>query len=312
MVAVSLNDIRVDANLCDLQNIGLPEDGFLSSFSLSLALFSCPLLPHYFQELYKGWEYLRYQPRVSVKLMAEDLSVNIDCRQVVSSGLCPGTCVVPSRSVSSDLDTLTPINLKWLIDEIGVVEEMIQRRVLSVKEEDGEVDNNFSKVVVGQRIFLEFFTEVGFYLICFLEAMWTFMVAVSLNGIRVDANLCELQNIGLPEDNFLSSFSLSLALFSCPLLPHYFQELYKGWEYLRYQPRVSVKLMAEDLSVNIDCRQSADVLGEFPTEPVTSKAHPYPPQVRARRMFLNLRPVQSRVVAVQGQYLQQCSLSSAV
>ncbi|MQL97941.1 hypothetical protein Taro_030645 [Colocasia esculenta] len=29
--------------------------------------------------------------------------------QVVSSGLCPGTCVVPSRSVSSDLDTLTPV-----------------------------------------------------------------------------------------------------------------------------------------------------------------------------------------------------------
>ncbi|MQL83588.1 hypothetical protein Taro_016087, partial [Colocasia esculenta] len=28
--------------------------------------------------------------------------------QAVSSGLCPGTCVVPSRSVSSDLDTLTP------------------------------------------------------------------------------------------------------------------------------------------------------------------------------------------------------------
>ncbi|MQM09019.1 hypothetical protein Taro_041877 [Colocasia esculenta] len=29
--------------------------------------------------------------------------------QAVSSGLCPGTCVVPSRSVSSDLDTLTPV-----------------------------------------------------------------------------------------------------------------------------------------------------------------------------------------------------------
>ncbi|MQL98900.1 hypothetical protein Taro_031619 [Colocasia esculenta] len=57
--------------------------------------------------------------------------------------------------------------------------------------------------------------------------MWTFMVAVSLNGIRVDANLCDLQNIGLPEDSFLSSFSLSLALSSCLLLPHYFQELYK-------------------------------------------------------------------------------------
>ncbi|MQM07535.1 hypothetical protein Taro_040372 [Colocasia esculenta] len=29
--------------------------------------------------------------------------------QAVSSGLCPGTCVVSSRSVSSDLDTLTPL-----------------------------------------------------------------------------------------------------------------------------------------------------------------------------------------------------------
>ena len=50
----SLSDIRVDANLCDLQNIGLPEDSFLSSFSLFLALFSCPLLPHYFQWLQKA------------------------------------------------------------------------------------------------------------------------------------------------------------------------------------------------------------------------------------------------------------------
>ncbi|MQM12482.1 hypothetical protein Taro_045402 [Colocasia esculenta] len=29
--------------------------------------------------------------------------------KAVSSGLCPGTCVVPSRSVSPDLDTLTPV-----------------------------------------------------------------------------------------------------------------------------------------------------------------------------------------------------------
>ncbi|MQL87137.1 hypothetical protein Taro_019670 [Colocasia esculenta] len=47
----------------------------------------------------------------------------------------------------------------------------------------------------------------------------------SLNSIRVDTNLCDLQNIGLPEDNSLSSFSLSLAMFSCPLLPYYFQQL---------------------------------------------------------------------------------------
>ncbi|MQM14108.1 hypothetical protein Taro_047036 [Colocasia esculenta] len=55
----SLNGIRVDAKLCDLQNI-----------------VGCP--------------------RFSVS-------------QAVSSGLFPGTCVVPSRSVSSDLDTLTPV-----------------------------------------------------------------------------------------------------------------------------------------------------------------------------------------------------------
>ncbi|MQM16496.1 hypothetical protein Taro_049454, partial [Colocasia esculenta] len=49
----------------------------------------------------------------------------------------------------------------------------------------------------------------------------------------------------------------------------------------------------------------------FPTEPVTREAHPYPPQVRARRRFLVRRPVPGRVVAVQGQHLQQSSSSSA-
>ncbi|MQM05193.1 hypothetical protein Taro_038000 [Colocasia esculenta] len=39
------------------------------------------------------------------------------------------------------------------------------------------------------------------------------------------------------------------------------------------------------------------VLGEFPTEPVTSEAHPYSPQARARRRFLHRRPVRSRDVA---------------
>ncbi|MQL69331.1 hypothetical protein Taro_001578, partial [Colocasia esculenta] len=40
-----LSDIRVDANLCDLQNIGSPEGSSLTQFSLSLALFSCPSFP---------------------------------------------------------------------------------------------------------------------------------------------------------------------------------------------------------------------------------------------------------------------------
>ncbi|MQM08161.1 hypothetical protein Taro_041016 [Colocasia esculenta] len=36
---------RVDANLCDLQDIGLPEGSSLTPFSFSLALFSCPCFP---------------------------------------------------------------------------------------------------------------------------------------------------------------------------------------------------------------------------------------------------------------------------
>ncbi|MQM22034.1 hypothetical protein Taro_055081 [Colocasia esculenta] len=38
------------------------------------------------------------------------------------------------------------------------------------------------------------------------------------------------------------------------------------------------------------------MLGEFPTEPVTSEAHPYSPQARARRKFLYRRPVRSHDV----------------
>ncbi|MQL88340.1 hypothetical protein Taro_020905 [Colocasia esculenta] len=44
--------------------------------------------------------------------------------------------------------------------------------------------------------------------------------------------------------------------------------------------------------------QVCSVLGEFPTEPVTSEAHPYSPHARARRRFLYCRPVQSHGVAL--------------
>ncbi|MQL70250.1 hypothetical protein Taro_002566, partial [Colocasia esculenta] len=53
--------------------------------------------------------------------------------------------------------------------------------------------------------------------------------------------------------------------------------------------------------------ESASGVGEFPTEPVTSEAHPYSPQARARRRFLYRRPVRSRDVAVLAQRLQQCA-----
>ncbi|MQL79032.1 hypothetical protein Taro_011465 [Colocasia esculenta] len=45
-------------------------------------------------------------------------------------------------------------------------------------------------------------------------------------------------------------------------------------------------------------------LGEFPTEPVTSEAHPYSPQVKVEKKFCYRLPIQGRVVAVLGQRLQ--------
>ncbi|MQL76951.1 hypothetical protein Taro_009352 [Colocasia esculenta] len=134
-----IGDSLVDANLCDLQNIGLPESSSLTPFSLSLALTSFLLLPHYFQELYKdNWR-------------------NMECETVTNR---PRKC-----------RTVVQLPLGGLIGD-------------------------------------------------------------SL----VDANLCDLQNIGLPESSSLTPFSLSLALTSCLLLPHYFQELYKdNWRNVERQ-----------------------------------------------------------------------------
>ncbi|MQL78792.1 hypothetical protein Taro_011211 [Colocasia esculenta] len=52
-------------------------------------------------------------------------------------------------------------------------------------------------------------------------------------------------------------------------------------------------------------------LREFPTETVTSEAHPYSPQARARRRFCYRLPVQGRAAAVLGQCLQQYSFRSS-
>ncbi|MQL91216.1 hypothetical protein Taro_023826, partial [Colocasia esculenta] len=65
------------------------------------------------------------------------------------------------------------------------------------------------------------------------------------------------------------------------------------------------------------CRESGRSKGNagrslhslFFAKVVTSEAHPYSPQARARRRFLYRRPVRSRDVAVLAQRLQQCSFS---
>ncbi|MQL76496.1 hypothetical protein Taro_008888 [Colocasia esculenta] len=96
----------------------------------------------------------------------------------------------------------TERSLKWQIEEIGVVEEMIQRRALTVWSLTGlvsiEGDVNFMNLTAG---FVDVYCDG------------------SLNDNRVDANLCDLQNIGLPKDSSLTPFSLSLALFSYLCFP---------------------------------------------------------------------------------------------
>ncbi|MQL92077.1 hypothetical protein Taro_024698, partial [Colocasia esculenta] len=65
---------------------------------------------------------------------AEDLAVNNNCRQVHQQG---HRRPYPLTSTSHKRQSMLPPafgrrNLKWLIEEIEVVEEMIQRRVLSL------------------------------------------------------------------------------------------------------------------------------------------------------------------------------------
>ncbi|MQL73183.1 hypothetical protein Taro_005524 [Colocasia esculenta] len=110
--------------------------------------------------------------------------------QAVSSGLCPGTCVVPSRSVSSDLDTLT------LVFELHV--RLRERQhALVVRGTD-------TSLLTGPQLVL--------FQCLTLESSGPGSLEVSGMGLRP----CGLQVV------------------------------------------------------------SAVVLGEFPTEPVTSEAHPYP------------------------------------
>ncbi|MQL91104.1 hypothetical protein Taro_023711 [Colocasia esculenta] len=177
---------HVEANLYDLQNIGLPEDSFLTPFSLSLGLFSRPLLPHYFQWLQKA---------------------------------------------------------SWgIVERAAVMNRTRKRRSevhLKAKEEDGEVDSNFSKVVnmdmeevCSSRSSFSSHRQVVAEEYCSSGEGAGRYGRLNLGGLiggsHVDANLCNLQNIGLPEDSFLTPFSLSHALFSRPLLPHYFQWLQKA------------------------------------------------------------------------------------
>ncbi|MQL68038.1 hypothetical protein Taro_000297 [Colocasia esculenta] len=102
IVAVVLGGIGVDANLIMMQVIGSPKGRFPTLFSIPLAPACCP----------SGFKASNSSVYVASSTTPTVVTSPVGCprffvSQAVSSGLCPGTCVVPSRSVSSDLDTLT-------------------------------------------------------------------------------------------------------------------------------------------------------------------------------------------------------------
>ncbi|MQM07992.1 hypothetical protein Taro_040838 [Colocasia esculenta] len=68
---------------------------------------------------------------------------------------------------------------------------------------------------------------------------------------------------------------------------------------LSVRNRVSAGIEAEELGVNIVCRQAHQPGYRRPYPLPSTSCSPLPPQVRARRTFHDHRPVQSRAVAVQ-------------
>ncbi|MQL70718.1 hypothetical protein Taro_003036 [Colocasia esculenta] len=120
-VAVAIGGIGVDANLRMVQVIGSPEGRFLTWFFSPRAPASRPGTEEWLDDRrMRGVAELREETsRCGAILVGTrgGFGVNreiaeVGCprffvSQAVSSGICPGTCVVPSTSVSSDLDTLT-------------------------------------------------------------------------------------------------------------------------------------------------------------------------------------------------------------
>ncbi|MQM09841.1 hypothetical protein Taro_042723 [Colocasia esculenta] len=126
--------------------------------------------------------------------------------------------------------------------------------------------------------------------------MWTFRRAVPIDDKGVDANLRMVQVIGSPEGSSLSSHSFPLAPTCRPGTE----------EWLDDRRMRGVAKLREETSrrgaIPVGARGGLGV-----NRGITGDSN-----VRARRTSLVRRPVPGRVVAVQGQHLQQSSSSSVV
>ncbi|MQM14310.1 hypothetical protein Taro_047242 [Colocasia esculenta] len=144
MVAVAIGGRGVDANLRILLVIGSPESKFFTWFSLPLAPTSRPCVPKASNRIGLGFlQGKRLKILASTLFVAKFISWDIDGQ--IPCRLLPDL----ARSREADLDQVRyrfnglgrgiPSQLisdkkflEWLIEEIGVVEEMIRRKVPSV------------------------------------------------------------------------------------------------------------------------------------------------------------------------------------
>ncbi|MQL80806.1 hypothetical protein Taro_013264 [Colocasia esculenta] len=237
----SLNGIRIDANLCDLQNIVLGE------FPTEPVTSEAHPYPHR-----RDWGGGGDDPEESTQHMIEriwesltDIQRRMDQQAPVPPvGVPPGDGeTVPIAPIPPGVEepfvAPFPPPPPVLLTEEPVMQVEKFLRLQPPTYSGGpnpdtaehwvhEIERVFAtmRCPAVDKVVLAAYQLRGFALEWWRLKMQTTFAGRTEEAITwVDANLCDLQNIGLPEDNFLSSFSLSLALFSCPLLPHYFQQL---------------------------------------------------------------------------------------
>ncbi|MQL72973.1 hypothetical protein Taro_005326, partial [Colocasia esculenta] len=239
MVAVAFGGRGVDANLRILQVIGSPESRFFTWFSFSLAPASCLRVPKASNRVSAGKELKNLASTSLVaKLISQDIDDQIPCR-LLPFLVCSVLGEFPTEPVTSEAHPYPHRKfLEWLIEEIGVVEEMIRRKVPSIM-----------CVVVVEAVVRPC------ELVVWKHKMWTFMVAVAFGGRGVDANLRILQVIGSPESRFFTWFSFSLAPASCPRVPKASNRVSAGKELKNLASTSLVaKLISQDIDGQIPCR----------------------------------------------------------
>ncbi|MQM14395.1 hypothetical protein Taro_047325 [Colocasia esculenta] len=121
--------------------------------------------------------------------------------QAISSGLCPDTCVVPSRSVSSDLDTLTPVfELYVQLRERQYRQTVRARRTFHdrrpVQSRAVEVQGRYLQLCSSSSSSV-LYLGVCPRLLCFFSVLWKYGYVTCDIYIKCSVFLCVYTDCGL-------------------------------------------------------------------------------------------------------------------